>query len=379
MEPGTMGTTRREVLRRAAAIGLAVPFGSALLAACGGSDDGGSAGGGGGGDAVTLNWLTWSDHFSNEQIKAVGDATKITAQPKLFSDNADAILQIKQTGDQFDMVSGDALWDVKYMQEGLIDPIDLDAIDASKELYSMARDFSFWKDPKGYLGFPFSWSTVQIYYNPAMVPTPPDSWQALTDPQFKGKIVMENIPTDMLAIAGRAIGAKEPYGMSPDELAKCKDFLTALKPNVLKLASQNSEIIQLLAEGSAAIGITNLGSEDRVKDAGGPEIKSAYPSEGTIGFIDSEMVVAKGKNKDRVLQFIDAMERADYIAANFITNGRPLFNEVAAKKLLADPKTADRAKRLFMDQPDKALEMTLKGPAGDQQAYTETFNQVFGA
>ena len=32
-----------------------------------------------------------------------------------------------------------------------------------------------------------------------------------------------------------------------------------------------------------------------------------------------------------------------------------------------------------MDQPEKALEMTLKGPAGDQQAYTEAFNKVFGA
>jgi spermidine/putrescine-binding protein len=167
--------------------------------------------------------------------------------------------------------------------------------------------------------------------------------------------------------------------MGTDELSKAKDFLTALKPNLLKLASQNNEVIQLLANGSAAIGISNLGSEDRVKDAGGPEVKAAYPSEGTIGFIDSEMMVAKGKNKDRVLEFINAMERADYIAQNFLTNGRPLFNEVAAKKLLADSATADRAKRLYMDQPEKALEMTLKGPAGDQQAYTETFNQVFGA
>ena len=64
---------------------------------------------------------------------------------------------------------------------------------------------------------------------------------------------------------------------------------------------------------------------------------------------------------------------------NFTTNWRPLFNEKAAKALTADPKTADAAKRLFMDNPEKALSMTLKGPAQDQQAYTEAFNRVFGA
>ncbi|MEA3184849.1 MAG: spermidine/putrescine transport system substrate-binding protein [Ilumatobacteraceae bacterium] len=372
MENDTFRTTRRDLLRNAAALGVALPLGGALLAACGSSSKGS-------GGSTTLNWLTWSDHFANDQLKAVSTKTGITGRPKLFSDNADAILQIKQLGDAFDMVSGDALWDVKYMTDGLIDPMDLGSIDASKELYSIAKSFDFWTNPKGYLGYPFSWSTVQIYYNPDMVKTPPSSWQSLTDPAYKGMIVAENIPTDLLAIAGRAGGVKDPYGMTPTELSGAADFLAALKPNLLKLASQNNEVIQLLANKSVAIGVTNLGSEDRVKDAGGPVIKAVYPSEGTIGFIDSEMIVSKGKNKQRVPEFLDAMERSDYIAQNFITNGRPLFNESAAKKLLADSKTADRAKRLFMDQPEKALEMTLKGPAGDQQAYTEAFNKVFGA
>ena len=80
-----------------------------------------------------------------------------------------------------------------------------------------------------------------------------------------------------------------------------------------------------------------------------------------------------------VKPFLDAMQKSEWIVANFTTNWRPLFNETAAKALTADPKTADNAKRLFMDDPEKALSMTLKGPAQDQQAYTEAFNKVFGA
>jgi spermidine/putrescine-binding protein len=146
---------------------------------------------------------------------------------------------------------------------------------------------------------------------------------------------------------------------------------------VVKLASQNNEIVTMMASGEAAIGISNLGTDVRVKDAGGPELKSAYPPEGTIGFIDSEMIVAKGANKAQVKPFLDAMQQSEWIVANFTTNWRPLFNEKAA--LTDDPKTAENAKRLFMDNPEKALQMTLKGPAQDQQAYTEAFNKVFGA
>jgi spermidine/putrescine-binding protein len=365
--------SRRSFVGGALMLGAASPL---VLSAC---SSGSNSSGGGSGSGGDVNWLTWSDHYSNDQLAKVADATKITGRPKLFSDNADAFLQVKQTGPQFDMVSADALWVKKYMAEGLIEPFDLASISSSSELYPMATKFEFLNDPKGALGYPFSWSTVQIYFNPDKVKSPPTSWESLTDPQYKGLIVAENIPTDLMAIAGIATGAKSPYAQTPEQISAASNFLSALKPNIVKLASQNNEIVTMMASGEAAIGISNLGTDVRVKDAGGPELKSAYPPEGTIGFIDSEMITAKGANKPHVKPFLDAMQKSEWIVANFTTNWRPLFNEKAAKALTADPKTADNAKRLFMDNPEKALQMTLKGPAQDQQAYTESFNKVFGA
>ena len=365
--------SRRSFVGGALMLGAASPL---LLSAC---SSGSNSSGGGSSAGGNVNWLTWSDHYSQDQLAKVADTTKITGQPKLFSDNADAFLQLKQTGSQFDQVSADALWVKKYMSEGLIEPFDLDSISSSSQLYSMARKFDFLNDPKGAIGYPFSWSTVQIYYNPDKLKTPPTSWESLTDPAYKGLIVAENIPTDLMAIAGIATGSKSPYAQTPDQISAASNFLSALKPNVVKLASQNNEIVTMMASGEAAIGISNLGTDVRVKDAGGPELKSAYPPEGTIGFIDSEMITAKGANKPLVKPFLDAMQQSEWIVENFTTNWRPLFNEEAAKELTADPKTADNAKRLFMDNPEKALQMTLKGPAQDQQAYTETFNKVFGA
>src|SRR3954468_19914515 len=329
-------------------------------------------------DGVTVNMLTWSDHYANDQLKAVSKATQVQGRPTLFSDNADAYLKIKQTGSQFDIVSGDALWVPKYHKDGLTVSFPLSELSVSKQLYPIARNFPFWKDGSNYMGYPFSWSTVQIYYNPKYVKTKPDSWHALLDKRYRGKISLENIPTDVMAIAARATGGKKPYSMTKAEISRAKAFLKEFKPNVLKLASQNNEVVRALADGSAWIGITNLGTDDRVKDAGGPVVKTAYPKEGTVGFIDSEQMVKASKNQDSFARFINAMQQAPFIAQNFLTNGRPLFNE-KAYKMLVNQGHGDRAHRLLYDQPDKALAMTLKGPSGNEQAYTDAFNEVFGA
>ena len=349
------------------------------LAGCGSSKKAATtAAAGGGKKSRTVNMLTWSDHYANDQLAAVQKSTGIRGRPQLFSDNADAYLKIKQTGSQFDIVSGDALWVPKYNKDGLTESFDLSEVASSTQLYSIARSFEFGQDGSNYMGYPFSWSTVQIYYNPKFVKTVPDSWHALLDAKYKGKISLENIPTDMMAIAGKATGAKEPYSMTTAQIADAKSFLKQFKPNVLKLASQNNEVVRALADESAWIGITNLGTDDRVKDAGGPVVKPAYPKEGTIGFIDSEQIVSASKNKDAFIPFENAMQQADWIAKNFLTNGRPLFNE-KAYKLLVDQGHEDRAKRLLYNQPEKALEMTIKGPAGNEQAYADAFNEVFGA
>jgi spermidine/putrescine-binding protein len=329
-------------------------------------------------EATTLNWLTWSDHYANDQLAAVAKKIGIRGRPTLFSDNADAYLKIKRTGSQFDIVSGDALWVPKYHKDGLTESFDLASLPVSKQLFSIARSFPFWKDGSNYMGYPFSWSTVQIYYNPKYVTTVPDSWHALLDTKYAGKISLENIPTDVMAIGARATGAKQPYSMTTAEISRAKAFLKSFKPNVLKLASQNNEVVRALADGSAWIGITNLGTDDRVKDAGGPVVKPAYPKEGTIGFIDSEQIVKASKNKAVFEKFINTTEQAPWIAKNFLTNGRPLFNE-KAWKLLVNQGHGDRARRLLYNQPQKALQMTIKGPAGNEQAYVDAFNEVFGA
>jgi spermidine/putrescine-binding protein len=166
--------------------------------------------------------------------------------------------------------------------------------------------------------------------------------------------------------------------MTEAELAKAKDAAMQLKPNVVKLAPQNTDTIAALVSGEAWIATSNLGTEERVKEAGGPELKAFTPKEGTIGWMDSEMLIKGGANNGLLKPFLEAAEQAEHIAENFIRYGRPLFNE-AAYKLLKDKGQGDRADRFLYNKPETVNTMTLKGPGSSTEAAIEAFNEVFGS
>ncbi|MEI7744446.1 MAG: extracellular solute-binding protein [Chloroflexota bacterium] len=380
--------TRRNFLQGAAGVTAAASAG-AFLAACGGSSATPAATAAATSAATAapstpassggpLNFLTWSDHWNQDALNQAKATLGITVNVSELSDNSDGFAKLKQVGGQLDMVSADALWVLEYSKNDLVVPFDLASITPSDGLYSISKSFEFFTAPGGYLAYPWGWSPIQIAFNPANVTTTPDSWQVLVDAKYKGRIVMENQPTDIMLMAARAIGAKDGYNMTDAELAQAKSFLQALKPNILKFSSQGSETIQALADGSAWLSTGNLGAEQKVKDAGGPAINTMIPKEGTIGFIDGEMLVKGAENAAQFVPYLTFGAQPEWVAQNFLDNGRPLFNE-KAYKLLVDGGHKEQADRFLYNKPELALQMTLKGPGGRVQDYIDIFNSVFGA
>jgi spermidine/putrescine transport system substrate-binding protein len=327
---------------------------------------------------VTLNWLTWSDHYFPSQLQKVKKSINIGGRVQLISDDSDAYTKVKRGGSQWDISSEDALWVPKFYKEGLIQAFDIRSLKVAKQLYPVALHVPFWKAGSMQMGYPFGWSSLQIYYNPKHVKTKPTSWHALTDKKYAKKIVVENQPTDLMAMAGIATGAKKPYNMTTAEISRAKEFLKSFKPNVLKLVSQNTEVVRALTDESAWLAIENIGTDARVRDAKGPRINVATPKEGTYGWMDAEMLLKGSHNKSAFPKFLNAMEQAPWIAKNFLANGRPLFNE-KAYKILVNTGHKERADRFFYNHPERPLKMVLKGPSSNEQAYIDAFNEVFGS
>ena len=142
--------TRERLLRRGAAGALGLAAGGVLAERALSAELGG----------VTLNWLTWNDHYFTAQLQKVKKTTQIAGRLQLISDDADAYIRVKRGGAHWDISSEDALWVPKFYKEGLIEPFDLSEIAASKQLYSVARQVPFWKAGSKQMGYPFGWSSL---------------------------------------------------------------------------------------------------------------------------------------------------------------------------------------------------------------------------
>jgi spermidine/putrescine-binding protein len=397
MDELTRQLQRRDFLKLAGAVGATAGLG-AFLAACGASSSttapATTAAGAASsaptiapsvgpasatpGPTGTFNWLTWSDHWYQAEMDKIAADTGIKANITSFSDNIDAYTKISQVGGQVDMVSGDALWVPHYYESQLIDPFDINSLKVSSQLYPVARTFQIWTSPAGYLGYPNGWSPIQIAYDPAHVTPGADSWQVLLDPKYKKRVIVEDQPVEIMAYMGKAAGVKDPYNMTADEIAQAKALLVQLKPNILRLAPQNTDTIAALKNGEAWLATINLGADISVKDQGGPELTVFTPKEGTIGWMDSEMLVHGGANQNLLMPFLEVHEQAEYVAANFMINKRPLFSE-AAYKLLVNQGQQELADHMLYNKPETVLTMTLKGPGSSTQAAIAAFNDVFGA
>src|SRR5215210_2310892 len=111
--------SRRRFLQASTAVGAAVGLGG-VAAAC--SAIGGPQGG-------TFNWMTWSDHYIDTQLKAIEASDKITANISELAGNAEGFAKLKEVKGQLDMISGDALWlPDAYNKEGLIEPFDINSL-----------------------------------------------------------------------------------------------------------------------------------------------------------------------------------------------------------------------------------------------------------
>jgi spermidine/putrescine-binding protein len=385
---------RREFLRLAAATGGTVGL-AAFLAACGATaatavppTAGPTAAPASAGAAPsaaatpgptgTFNWLTWGDHWYQAEMDKIAADIGIKANITSFSDNIDAYTKIQQVGGQVDLVSGDALWVPHYYQSQLVDAFDINSLKVASQLYSVARAFSIWTSPAGYLGYPNGWAPIQITYDAAHVTSGADSWQLLLDPKYKKRVVVEDQPVEVMAYMGKAAGVKDPYNMTDAEIASAKALLVQLKPNILRLAPQATDTVAALKNGEAWIATINLGADTAVMDQGGPKLTTFTPKEGSIGWMDSEMLVHGGANQNLLMPFLEVHEQAEYVAANFMINRRPLFNE-AAYKLLINQGQQELADHLLYNKPETVNTMTLKGPGSSTQAVIAAFNDVFGS
>jgi spermidine/putrescine-binding protein len=270
--------------------------------------------------ATTLNILTWQGYQDPKWLAEFKAKTGITVNQESVGAPAEMFAKVRANPGQYDVIFCTAGWFNNYVQDDLLIPIDESKIPNIKLISNVFP----WRhattvNGKSY-GVLYNWGDVPLGWLSALVPGSynvskylnkqgvPWDWNILWDPQFKGKVSMFDSPTDVYPMIGLAAGLKNPYHLSASGLARVKQKLLSLRPQIKRLTSGFNDQTNQFVSKEAIIGYLNnaLVTVD-VNKAGVPFKANHVMKQGTPAWSDNASITKQGgaKKLDAVYQFIN--------------------------------------------------------------------------
>ena len=159
---------------------------------------------------TTLNVYNWGEYISDGSDDTL-DVNKefearygITVNYTNFESNENMYNKLKSGGANYDVIIPSDYMIAKLVDEEMLAELDYSNIPNYK--YSLDKYKGLYFDPENKYTVPYTVGMVGLIYNTTMVNGEIDSWSALWDEQYKGKILMFNNPRDAFGIAQCLLG-----------------------------------------------------------------------------------------------------------------------------------------------------------------------------
>ncbi len=246
-----------------------------------------------------LNLLIWSNYISPRVVREFEQQTGIAVNIQTYDSN-EALLAKLQAG----VVTYDLIVPSDYMvgiliREGLLQPLDLTRVPNLRHLDPSALGLSF--DPTNTYSLPYTLGVTGIGYRRDKVGEPIESWRALWDARFRGRIAMLDDMREAFGAALKLLG----YSLNstrPEEIRQARDLLREQKPLVRAYDSANFD--QLLLSGEVWIAQAWDGQIIKARREN-PNIAFAIPREGTTLIVDNLCIPRSARRPDLAHEFIN--------------------------------------------------------------------------
>ena len=275
-----------------------------------------------------LNLYIWSNYISPETIKKFEERHGVHVNVDLYDTN-EAMLAKVQTGN----VSYDLLCPSNYpieslRHQSLLRPLDHSALPHLVNVDPRFLDKPY--DPGNRYSVPYFWGSCGIAYDRKRV-GPVDSWGALWDLRYKGRILMLDDPRETIGAALKWKG-KSFNTTDPESLAGAQRLLVEQKPLVKTYNASNFEDVLLSRDVWIAQGWNGQFAKVMAVD---PDLEYVIPREGASLFVDSLVIPVSAPHPALAHAFIDFTLEAE-IAAEICRTMRYSTPNKAAVALLPE-------------------------------------------
>jgi spermidine/putrescine-binding protein len=327
----------------------------------------------------SLNLLVWEGYADPSFVKAFEDQhhCKVTASYMGSSDELMAKLRGGSAGN-YDVISPSSDVATSIATGNLAAPLDLSKIPSYSQLSPQLTNLPLVRVNGQVYGVPFMWGPDPLIYDTTVFASPPDSWNVLWDPKYKGRIsVWDDLST--VYMAAQVLGYDKPdpsqlYNLSDEQLEAVKKKLLELKPNVRKMWATGGDLTNLFQNHEVVASMGWPLNTVELKKINFP-VGETIPKENTTGWIDHLMITAGSENKELAYQFLQYMiEARTQKKVTDVTRYTPA-NPQAAQFM-----TADEVKTLHLDDVDNYQKRIYFWQNVPRRAkYTEIWNEVKAA
>ncbi|HXU80966.1 MAG TPA: extracellular solute-binding protein, partial [Polyangia bacterium] len=254
-----------------------------------------------------LNLYIWSGYIAPETVRAFEQRHGVRVNLDLYDSNEALLAKVQSGNAGYDVICPSNYVVQILMKQGLLRPLDHSALPHLPNLDPRFVDQPY--DPGNRYSVPYFWGTAGIGYLKSRVGRI-DSWGAMWDPRFRGRILMLDDPREALGAALKWEGQSFNATDEP-RLRRARELLLRQKPLVKTYNSSNFEDVLLSGDVWLAHGWNGQFAKAMEQD---PDVEYVIPKEGSSLFIDSLVVPAGAPHPELAHAFIDYTLEAEVAA-----------------------------------------------------------------
>jgi len=289
----------------------------------------------------TLRVLAWPGYADADLVRVFEKRFKATVEVTLVSTD-DALrekLSANQGGD-FDVIAANTAEIKRFVDLGLVVPLDLAHIPRTRDQLSRFRNLA---DIPGITrsglvyAIPFTYSEMGLIYDRAGVKETPQSMAVLWDSRYRGRVLAYDGSSHNFTLAALMLGIKHPFNLTDAEFKRVTEHLIALRRNALGFYSLPEESVELFRHDGGVLLFANYGAQQvkMLRDAGA-DIAYVIPKEGALAWLDCWAVTRGARNKRLAESWIDyTLEKS---VSTALTDRQGLANTIAATPAERDRK-----------------------------------------
>ena len=327
----------------------------------------------------TLNLLVWEGYADPSFVKSFEEQhhCKVSASYMGSSDELVAKLRGGSAGN-YDVISPSSDVATSIAAAELAAPLDLSKLPSYNQLSPQLTSLPLVHVKGAVYGAPFMWGPDPLLYDTTVFTKPPDTWNVLWDPKYRGKIsVWDDLST--IYMAAQVLGFDKPdpsqlYNLTDDQLEAVKKKLLELKPNIRKMWSTGGELTNLFQNHEIVASMGWPLMTNQLRKINFP-IGETIPKENTTGWIDHLMITSASANKDLAYEFLEYMIEAKTQKQVTDVTGYTPANPQSAQFM-----TPEQVKNLHLDDVDNYQKHLYFWENVPRRAkYNEIWNEVKAA